>query len=597
MKLAIVFLLFGIIGLSSTAPHGHGLATKQDEISQLEDLLAKLQDGDEEEAEKPKESGSMKLKDILAKLQDDDDDDDSDLEDIIAKLQDDDDDEEEEEEKPKIQNWRKYARAGLRLLSNFFAEEQGDDDDKEDMKLKDILTRLQGDDSDDSDLEDVLAKLQGDDDGDLEDILAKLQGDNDDDDSDLEDILAKLQDDDNSIAKKESRFGRFFRKHGRGLLKHALHFLASEYGKMQDGDSNDDDEDLKDILAKLQGDDDGDDDLEAELQGDNDDDDSDLEDILAKLQGDDDDDDSDLEDILAKLQDDDNSVAKKESRFGRFFRKHGRGLLKHALHFLAREYGKMQDGDSNDDDDDLKDILAKLQGDDDDDDDLEAELQGDNDDDDSDLEDILAKLQGDDDDDDSDLEDILAKLQDDDNSVAKKESRFGRFFRKHGRGLLKHALHFLAREYGTMQDGDSSDDDDDLKDILAKLQGDDDDDDLEAELQGDNDDDNSDLEDILAKLQGDDDNDGDLEDILAKLQDDDNSIAKKESRFGRFFRKHGRGLLKHALHFLASEYGKTQDGDGNDDDDDLKDLIANLQENKNKKSLAEKLLEKLTSEE
>ena len=138
----------------------------------------------------------------------------------------------------------------------------------------------------------------------------------------------------------------------------------------------------------------------------------------------------------------------------------------------------------------------------------------------------------------------------------------------------------LTRVYGKKQDGDGNDDDDDLEDILAKLQGDDDDDDLEAELQGDNDDDDS-----------------DLEDILAKLQDDDNSVAKKESRFGRFFHKHGRSLLRHGLHFLAREYGKMQDGDGNDDDDDLKDLIANLQENKKKKSLAEKLLEKLTSEE
>ena len=449
MKLVIVFLLVGIIGLSSAAPHG--LATKQDK---LESLLGRLI--------------------RVAKEQDDDDD----LEDIIAEKQDDDDDDDD-------------------ALAKLIAKVQDDVDN-----LGDVLTILQDDNDGDSDQATI------------EDLLAELQdADDDDDQASIEDILAELQDDgdDDSVVQKENIFKRFFHRHGKSLLKHALHFIANEYGQTQDMDDGDDD--LEDVIAKLQ--EDGDDD--------------DLEDILAKLQ-DDDDGDSDqatIEDLLAKLQDaDDDDDTADVNFFKKFIKKHGKKLLKHAVKhgakYVANNYGTTQDDNDNQ----------------------------------------------------VNIEDILAELQDDgdDDSLANKQNFLWHILRRHGKSLLRHGLHYLANKYNIMQTQDMDDGDDDLEDVIAKLQED-----------GDGDD----LEDILAKLQ--DDND------RAELQDDgdDDSVANKENIFKRFFRKHGKSLLRHALHFLASEYGKTQD---TDDGEDLEDLIANLQGSSKKKSLAEELLEKLTSE-
>ena len=270
MKLVVVFLLVGIVGLSSAAPHG--LATKQEKQAKLESLLgrliglgaryfAKQQDGDDATLQDDDDS-TTKLQNWrkylkkglrfasrwFAKEQDDNDDDD--LANLIAKLQDDDDD--EEEESPKMQNWRKYLKKGLRFASRWFAKEQDDDDDDD---LAKLIAKLQ---DDDGDLEGVLTKLQDDNDGDsdqatIEDLLADLQdADDGDDQASIEDLLAELQDDGNgdSVANKENIFGHFFHKHGKSLLKHGLHFLAKEYGKTQDIDDGDD---LEDLIAKLQG--------------------------------------------------------------------------------------------------------------------------------------------------------------------------------------------------------------------------------------------------------------------------------------------------------------------------------------------------------
>ena len=312
MKLAIIILFVGVVGLSSAAPHQ--VATKQDKLARLESLLGKaFRYASGFFAKQQDDDGDDDLEDLLAEVQDGDDDDDDDLANLIAKLQDGDDDDED----AKLESfWKKALGHGLRYASSLFHQKAKQQDDDDDDDLEDLLAEVQDGDDDDDDLANLIAKLQ--------------DGDDDDDDDD--------------DAKLES----FWKK----ALGHGLRYASGLFAKQQDGD--DDDDDLEDLLAEVQ---------------DGDDDDDDLANLIAKLQdGDDDDDDDDaklesfwkkalghglkyastffhknqatIENLMAKLQDgDDNDLDAKLQSFWKKALGHG---LKYASGFFAKQ--QMQDG-------------------------------------------------------------------------------------------------------------------------------------------------------------------------------------------------------------------------------------------------------------